>query len=298
MKIALTGSNGLIGRRLQKEFASRGWEVIAISRQDQYEGGERLIAKLYGTDAVIHLSGAPIIHRWTAKYKAEMISSRVKTTENLARAIAAMQYPPKVFISTSAVGIYSDQGIYTESNGVFANDFLGVLCQQWETATQAANQKTRVLIFRLGIVLDKNGGALKKMILPFKFGLGGPIGSVKQMVSWIHIDDLAAAFLFAFEHEISGPFNLSAPEAISNSEFSKALAKALHGSSWLNVPIFALKLLYGEGASVLTGGQIAVPERLLKTGFVFQFPNITNALNDLLNNKVAKEQSENQQDDN
>jgi hypothetical protein len=282
MKIAITGSNGLIGRRLQKEFAIRGWEVIAINRQDQYEGGEKLISRLSGTNVVIHLSGAPIIHRWTKKYNVEMFDSRVKTTANVAQSIASMQDPPGVFISTSAVGIYSEHGVHTEENAVLANDFLGRLCQQWETATQAAQQKTRLAIFRLGIVLDKNGGALKKMMLPFKFRLGGPVGNGKQMVSWVHIDDLVAAVLFTIEHEISGTFNLCAPEAVSNTEFSKALAKTMHRISWLKVPIFALKILYGEGSCVLTSGQNAVPERLLKAGFEFQFPSITDALNDLL----------------
>jgi uncharacterized protein len=285
MKIAISGASGLIGQRLRREFSRRGWEVTIISRQALYSGGEELAAQISGKDAVIHLSGAPILHRWTAGYKDEIVRSRVETTAGISRAINSLSHPPGGFISLSAIGIYSGEGVYTEENAVYSGDFLGELCKNWETEAMQSSGKTRLVIFRLGIVLDARGGALNKMMLPFRLGLGGPIGNGRQILSWVHIDDVVAAFTFALENNVAGTFNLCAPQYLSNNEFSKILAVSLHRYSWLRVPAFALKLLYGEGASVLTTGQAAVPEKILRAGFVFKFPRVEEALHNLLKRK-------------
>jgi uncharacterized protein len=282
VKIAITGLSGLIGSRLKEKFDARGWQVIPVSRDILYSGGETLMDSLQGIDAVIHLSGAPILHRWSESYKKKMLDSRVITTSNLALAITKMANPPKIFISTSAVGIYSDNCKQTATDYKYSNDFLGNLCQQWEEAAKPAAAKSRLIIFRLGIVLDGSGGALKKMALPFRLGLGGPVAGGRQMVSWIHIDDLVSALVFALENQVSGTYNLCTPNPLTNKEFSKFIARALHRSSWLNIPAWVLKILYGQGASVLTSGQEVYPEGLLQSGFRFMFPEMEAALANLL----------------
>lgn len=275
----------MIGSRLKEKFAAKSWQVIPINRNVLYSGGETLMDSLQGTDAVIHLSGVPILHRWSNAYKRKMLDSRVIITTNLALAIDKMATPPKIFISTSAVGIYSDNYKQTETDYKYSNDFLGNLCRQWEEAAKPAAAKSRLVIFRLGIVLDGSGGALKKMALPFRLGLGGHVAGGRQMVSWIHIDDLVSAMVFTLENQVSGIFNLCAPNPLTNKEFSKFIARALHRSSWLNIPAWALKLVYGQGASVLTAGQEVYPERLLQSGFRFMFPEMEAALANLFNDK-------------
>jgi uncharacterized protein len=285
MRIAITGSSGSVGQQLLKEFQGRKWEIIPITRHELYHGGEELAAKINGAIAVINLAGAPILHRWTRDYKKVMVSSRVETAKNLAAAIDSLKEPPAVFISVSAVGIYSSETINTEEKAVLVKDFLGELCQEWESAARIMQPLTRSVIFRLGVVLDNDSGALQRMMLPFRLGLGGPIGSGKQYFSWIHMYDLVRAFVFAIENNISGVFNACAPEYTTGAAFSDALAAAMHRPSLVRIPSFVLRVLYGDGAVVLTSGQAAVPEKLIRSGFVFDYPQLTAALKNLITNK-------------
>jgi uncharacterized protein len=283
MRIALCGANGFIGRKLKAAMLKRGWEVIPLVRADFDKGKGHLARKISGTDVVINLAGSPIISRWSEMYKQELRNSRIITTQRLVDALTASMQIPKLFISTSAIGIYAPEGRHSELVFSPADDFLGKLCQDWEAEAKIAAPFTRTAIFRLGIVLARDGGALPKMALPFKLGLGGKIGNGRQGFSWIHIQDLLAAYFFVIENnQVSGTFNLTTHEPCDNLTFTRIIAHILHRPSFFSVPVFVLKLIYGEGAEAMTGGQIAIPERLMNEGFQYKFPTLEGALKDLL----------------
>jgi uncharacterized protein len=278
MKIAISGASGFVGSALKVKFAEH--EIISIGVKDFAKSDLEFAALIDGCDALINLAGAPIIARWSDEYKEILRSSRIDTTAKIVIAIKNAQNKPKLLISTSAVGIYTNKMTNSEDDNEIANDFLGKLCQEWEAeALKAQEDGVRVAIFRFGIVLGKGGGALAKMLTPFKLGLGGVIGSGKQAFSWIHIDDLMRAFEFVINDEsLNGVYNLTAPEPTTNEGLTGALAHALHRPAFLPVPEFALRLIYSDGAKVLTDGQIAVPKRLLESGFKFSFSNIEYAI--------------------
>ena len=233
------------------------------------------------TDIVINLAGANIINRWSESYKKLLYSSRIDTTSKIVKAINSISNKPKILISTSAVGIYDNISTYDE-NGSFSNDFLSNLCQDWEKeALKAKNETTKVAIFRFGIVLGQEGGALQKMITPFKLGLGGTIGSGKQAFSFVHIDDLLNAYKFVIENSHEGIFNLTAPKPTTNKGLTLALGKTLKRPTILPVPEFVLKLIFSEGARVLTDGQSAIPKKLLDLGFEFKFKTIEETIENL-----------------
>ncbi len=282
MKVLISGSTGLVGKSLTAALIGKGIEVVSAGRVDFAKGMDVLAAKVSQVDVVVNLAGAPIVARWSASYKREILDSRIKTTGMLAKAIAAATPKPRLFISTSAVGIYPDGEMFTEANARYGHDFLAKVCTDWEAEAMKAAPYTKVAIFRLGVVLDAQGGALHKMLFPFRMGLGGPVAGGKQGFSWIHIDDLMNAYLFLIEKTLSGVFNLTAPGVTDNAGFTKALGKAVKRPAILPVPAFALRLVYGEGASALTSGQKVHPERLLKEGFVFKFPDLSGALVDLV----------------
>jgi len=282
MQIVITGANGFIGRNLKVAFQQKGWEVIPLPRADFDLGTGHLAQKISGADVVINLAGAPIVHRWSATYKEELRNSRIITTERLVDAMAVASQVPKLFISTSAIGIYAAEGRHTELVNKLAGDFIGKLCADWETEAEVAASFTRTVIFRLGIVLAKDGGALPKMALPFRLGVGGKIGSGMQGFSWIHLHDLISAYIFMIENsQYSGVFNLTSPESCDNLRFTQTIARILNRPAFFTVPVFALKLIYGEGAIAVSGGQIAIPERLLSTGFQYKFPVLEDALKDI-----------------
>ena len=285
MRIVISGANGFIGRNLTIVMQKRGWEVIPLGRGDFEKGKAHLSQKITGSDVLINLAGVPIVHRWSESYKQELCDSRILTTQRLVEAMAASAEIPKLFISTSAIGIYAEAGRHTELVYVPAGDFIGKLCQDWEAEASVASAFTRTAIFRLGIVLAREGGALPKMMLPFKLGVGGKIGSGKQGFSWIHLQDLIAAYFFVIENDpLSGTYNLTSPEPCNNFIFTKTIARILHRPALFTVPAFVLKLIYGEGAAAVTGGQIALPERLLSAGFQYKFPALEGALKDILDN--------------
>lgn len=278
--IAITGASGFVGTSLTKKFSSLGYRIIPISREI-LNNKQKLENTLNQTDIVINLAGANIINRWSESYKKLLYSSRIDTTSKIVNAINSIQNKPKLLISTSAVGIYDNRAIYDEK-GSFSNDFLSNLCQDWEKeALKAKNGTTKVSIFRFGIVMGKDGGALQKMILPFKLGLGGVIGSGKQAFSFIHIDDLMNAYKFVIENEYEEIFNLTAPNPTTNEGLTKALGKTLKRPTILPVPEFVLKLIFSEGARVLTDGQSAIPKKLLDLGFEFKFKNIEETIENL-----------------
>lgn len=280
--LAITGSSGFVGTSLKKRFESKGFNVIGIKR-DEIKDIEKLTKIIENSDYIINLAGANIINRWSESYKKLLYSSRIDTTMALIEAISKASKKPEVFISTSAVGIYKNETCYDEDNYEYADDFLARLCKDWESlAIKAQEYQVRTAIFRFGIVLG-NGGALQKMITPFKLGLGGTIGDGSQSFSFIHIDDLLDAYKFIFDNkECKGVYNLTAPEPTTNYGLTKALGKALHRATVLPVPQFVLNLIFSEGAKVLTDGQCAKPKRLLESGFEFKYKNINDAINSLV----------------
>lgn len=278
--ISISGASGFVGQNIKKFFEAKGYEVICIKR-DELKDIETLTFIIGKTDFLVNLSGANIIGRWSEEYKKLLYSSRIETTKALVNAINNASHKPELFISTSAVGIYKNGKCYDEDEKELNDDFLADLCKEWEKQALKAHD-IKVAIFRFGIVLG-DGGALKKMLPAFKLGLGGRIGSGKQYFSYIHIQDLLNAYEFLFKHEnLHGIFNLTAPEITTNSEFTKVLGKALKRPTIFPLPEFALKLIFSEGAKVLTDGQCAKPKRLLENGFKFEFKNICDAIEDLV----------------
>jgi uncharacterized protein (TIGR01777 family) len=279
MRIAMSGASGFVGTFLSRRFVENAHEVVAITRQT-IQDESALLATLKGCDAVINLAGASISERWTPSHKEAMISSRLDTTRAIVQAMKAMQTPPKTLISTSAVGIYEAGKEHDETSDEFDTGFLGNLASEWEEEALAVKEAgVRVAIFRFGVVLGKDGGALGQMVPIFKLGLGGVLGDGVQGFSWIHIEDLYRAYAMLLEDASkSGVYNLTAPTPVSNAELTKALGKALGRPTFLPVPSFALKLKFGEGASILLEGSKVYPKRLLDEGFSFFYPDINQAL--------------------
>lgn len=282
MRIAIAGISGFVGSALKRFFEQNGDQVIGLDRHDFDGDIESLVLRLEGCEALINLSGAPIIARWSDSYKQILRDSRLHTTQKLVDAIAKMGTPPSLFISTSAVGIYRNDKVYDESIQKYSDDFLGKLCQEWERVALSAPVK-RIVITRFGIVMGRDGGALAQMLPIFKVGLGGVIGSGEQPFSWIHIDDLTRGFAQIInDTAMRGVYNFVAPQPTTNRGLTEALGRALHRPTLFPVPEFALKLLYGEGSKVLTDGQSILPSRLLDEGFKFTYQTIDEALQNLV----------------
>ena len=245
---------------------------------------DNLINKLNNCDVLINLSGANIMGRWTDSYKKLLYSSRIDTTKALVQAMKKCTKAPSLFISTSAIGIYKNDMPYDETTENLNNDFLANLCKDWEKEALNANAlDIRVAIFRFGVVLGKDGGALSKMLLPFKLGFGGTIGNGEQSFSFIHIDDLVSAYQFLIDNDtLFGIFNLCSEQPTTNRGLTKALGKSLNRPTILPVPQFVLNLLLSEGASILTDGQKVLPTNLIENGFKFQYVTIEDAIESLV----------------
>jgi uncharacterized protein (TIGR01777 family) len=292
MKIAVTGSRGLIGSALVPHLRASGHDVVRIVRERatgtdiSWDPGERTIEadKLEDVDAVVHLAGAGVgDHRWSAAYKQAILSSRVDGTTTLAETLARVQRPPVVMVSASAVGYYGSRGdeVLTERSES-GTGFLADVCRRWEAATAAAaDAGIRVVHLRTGVVLSAAGGALKKQLPPFRLGLGARLGSGKQWFSWITRRDAVAAISHLLDDEgASGPFNLAAPEPVPNVVFTHALGSALRRPALLAVPSIVLRVAVGDEmtSEFLVASQRAMPERLLSSGFVFADPALAAAL--------------------
>lgn len=268
MKVAISGASGFVGSALRQTFD----EVVPLSRKD-FQNND--LDKIKDCDVVINLAGAPIIKRWTPEYKKELYSSRIDTTKALVEAMKDSSV--KHFISTSAVGFYpEDKPCDEQSCSEGGDDFLANLCKDWESEALKCDKLTSIL--RFGIILDKDGGAMKQMYTPFSLGLGGPIGDGSSWFSWIDLKDLLSIFHFLIEKEIAGIFNATAPNPVKNIEFTKEFGKVLHKPAILPVPKFALRLLYSEGATVLTGSKRVYPKNLLEKEFSFKYPDIQSCL--------------------
>ena len=301
MKILITGATGLVGTRLVRALRDRGDTVAVLSRDPlaaQHSLGAEAHAwnpaddpapadALAAADAVVHLAGAPVDQKWTAKGKHDIRASREEGTRHLVAGIEALapEDRPSVLVSASAVGYYGPHGDerVPESTPP-ADDFLGAVCVRWEEeATRAEELGLRVVRLRTGVVLDTDGGALKTMLTPFRLGVGGPVAGGRQYIPWIHADDLVGLYLAALDRDDwTGPYNATAPNPVTNREFSKALGTALHRPAVSPIPAFAIRALYGEMAQLVTQGQRATPDRPLEAGFAFAHPDVQEALESTL----------------
>jgi uncharacterized protein (TIGR01777 family) len=314
LRVTITGATGLIGRTLVARLRAAGAEVTVLSRDPERAlkslGGAEAPAlqafawdplnepappeSLAGRDAVVHMAGENVAQRWSSAAKTAIRESRVRGTANLIeglRAVATETGPtashvtPRVLVSSSAVGYYGPHGhepIDEEARP--GTDFLAEVCVAWEAGARAASELgLRTVQIRTGVVLDREGGALAKMLAPFRLGVGGPVAGGAQYMSWIHRDDLVGMMLAALEQESwSGPVNATAPEPVTNAEFSHELGRVLHRPSLLPVPGFALRALYGDMAEIVTGGARVLPAKALMLGYSFQHPRLAEALSDAL----------------
>lgn len=290
--VAVSGATGLIGRALVARLTSRGHSVRRLRRSDdglqtgdiRWDPARGLLQPqdLAGVTAVIHLAGEPVAHRWTAARKAAIRDSRVQGTALLARVIASLDGPPPVLLSGSAVGYYGDRGDeLLDETSAPGTGFLAGVCQEWEAATRPASAAgARVVHLRTGVVLDPAGGALEKVLPPFRLGAGGPIGTGRQWMSWIGLEDHLRALEHAlFTDRLSGAVNLVSPAPVTNAEFATTLGRVLARPALLPVPAFAVELLFGEMATeTILAGQRAMPRALVAAGFEFAYPTLEQAL--------------------
>jgi uncharacterized protein (TIGR01777 family) len=290
VRIVVSGGSGLIGAALVPALESGGHEVVRLVRREPRGGGEVEwdpaggtidSAGLHGVDAAVNLSGANLDRRWTASNKREIVESRISTTNLLARTLAGLEPHPSVLLCAGGAAIYGDRGdeILTEESEP-GSGFLAELGVDWEAAAAPAREAgIRVVNFRQGIVLSREGGALRRMLLPFRLGLGGRVGSGRQWWSWVSLDDLVSAYVLALEGDLAGPVNLASPNPATSAQFTRALGRALHRPTVFPLPAVAVKAVFGEkGEAVLLDGQRVLPARLLASGFEFARPDLDTAL--------------------
>lgn len=290
MNILITGGRGFIGSALGRKLRDSGYNVV-ITTREQSDSEEEITWNTHDLispemmsrfSAIVNLIGEPVAPaRWTEDKKERILSSRFKSTRALVNSMRNIDPKPKVFISASAIGYYGPHGDeYVTEDTPPASDFLADVCIQWEEeAKKAEEMGIRVVLIRIGGVLESDGGALPAMAIPFKFFVGGSIGKGKQWFSWIHRDDVVGMIHYALENEtVSGPINATAPNPVTNREFSTALGRVLHRPSCFAVPGFLVKLTLGELGSVLLSGQRVIPEKALKTGYRFKFSDVNDAL--------------------
>ena len=302
MKILISGSHGLVGSALVQSLTTAGQEVVRLVRHSRTVGAPQIewhpdkgiIAKehLEGIDAVVHLAGENIAAgRWTSEKKRAIRESRVNGTTLLSETLATLRNPPAVFVSASAIGYYGNRGDeLLKEDSAPGNDFLAHVCTDWEKATTPAAEKgIRTVLARFGIILAENGGALEKMLTPFRMGIGGRIGSGKQWMSWIALDDVVGAIRFMIHDRfVNGPVNFVAPNPVTNAEFTKTLGNVLSRPTFLPVPAFGARLAFGEMAdSLLLASQRVVPAVLQSRDFAFNWPRLELTLKHLLHKEYS-----------
>lgn len=301
MKVAVTGATGLVGSALCESLNRDGHQLVLLARRPEQAEQEYPKAQvisweatsgppsadlLEGLDAVVNLVGEPIAAgRWTEARKQAIRESRTMGTAYLVEALSRCQNRARVLVNSSAVGFYGDHGDeILEENSAPGAGFLASICREWEGQAERASQAgIRVVLLRGGLVLSTKGGALPRILFPFKAFMGGPVGSGKQWMSWVHVDDEVGVIRYAIdEDKIRGPVNCTAPNPVTNREFSQELGRVLRRPSFMPVPAFALRILFGEMADTLLEGQRVLPRKLEAAGYRFRFPELRGALGDLI----------------
>ncbi len=283
MKIAISGSNGYIARNLIPQLEAASHTIIRITRSE-LSNIDRLTKILSDTSVVINLAGAPILKRWTRRNKNEILHSRSDSTQNIVHAINQLSdgHRPDLFISASAIGIYTPNKVHTEKSTSFSNDFISEVVKNWENASENLNSDVRKIIFRIGLILGKDSKTIQNLVPVMKLGLGGKIGTGNQPFPFIHINDVVKAFCWSIDNQYAqGIYNLVAPENIDNKTFTKKIAQSLKRPSIFSVPAFILKTVLGEASTLLLNSPQIFPERLLKEGFKFSFPDIYSTIEEI-----------------
>lgn len=278
MKIVIAGGTGFVGKALSNYLKERGYDIFSLSRQDFWNIQAE---NLEGTDVVINLVGESILGRWNKQKMEEIRSSRLESTQFICEKIQSLQKPPSLFLNASAIGFYGDRGeeILTEESGP-GQGFLSEVCKHWEAIPGKLSQTgIRVALLRFGLILGSEGGALKLIQKPFQMGMGGILGSGKQMMSWIALEDVVRGIEWVINHsELSGPINFVSPEPVSNADFTRQLAEVLNKPAPLPIPKFALSLIFGSGSEVFLASTHVLPEKLLKSGFIFENTSLKEVL--------------------
>jgi uncharacterized protein len=301
MRVTITGATGLVGSRLVSRWREQGVEITVLSRDPQRAEAKLGVSAMGwdlarepapsqaigGRDAIVHLAGENVAQRWSAPAKRAIRDSRVDGTRHLLDGVRALPPAerPGVLVCSSAIGYYGPRGEEPlDEDSAPGRDFLAQTCVEWEAESQRATElQMRVVQVRTGVVLDRDGGALAQMLRPFRLGVGGPVAGGRQYMSWIHPEDLVGLIVTATESEdFSGPLNATAPEPVSNREFSHALGRALHRPALAPIPGLALRLRYGEMAEIVTSGARVLPAKALVLGYRFAHPHLTEALEDAL----------------
>jgi uncharacterized protein (TIGR01777 family) len=276
--VGLTGASGFVGRSVAASLSRAGNEIRAVSTR-----GPIAPADFAGCNVVVNLAGEPVAQRWTAQARERIRSSRVDGTRRVVEALVQLESRPAVLINASAIGIYGPRGdeILTESSAP-ASDFLGQVASEWEREAMAAEKfGMRVATLRFGIILGR-GGALEKMLLPFKLGIGGKLGDGSQWMSWVHVDDVVGLIEFALANPVRGAVNVTSPNPVRNVEFTGELARALHRPAIFPVPKFALRALFGAMAETILASQRVIPETAMRAGFEFKFRELRGAMENIL----------------
>ncbi|MFF2091174.1 TIGR01777 family oxidoreductase [Paenibacillus sp. NPDC058174] len=297
MRVAIAGGTGFVGTALVKALLERQDEVWIISRTAKSPGAQAAKglyyitwtelaeqpSKLEGVQAIINLAGESINQRWTAVAKQRVLESRLHATARIARIVQELRQKPEVVINASGISAYGSSlsETFDESSPMNTTDFLSGVVRQWEKAANAIEVE-RLVKLRVGVVLNSKGGAFPLMALPYKLYGGGPIGSGKQWLSWIHLEDMIRLILFCLDNrEVQGPVNGSAPAPVTNEDFGRALGKAFHRPHWFPIPAFLMKTVLGEMSSLLLDGQRALPRKALELGFQFRYPDVDSAMKEL-----------------
>ena len=283
LKIAICGKSGLVGSKIEEFFNPKHNEIVGLKiREDTTI--ESIAQTIENSDIVINLSGTTILARWSEEYKEKLYSSRIDTTKKLVDVMRECSSRPKLFLSASAVGIYDSVHSHNDDSNNYAHDFLAHVCMDWETqAKKAQDLGIRSVQMRFGVIYAKKGGAMDKILPPFKMGVGGKLGSGEQIVSWIHIDDLIRAVEFIVKNpDIEGSVNFTSPYPISNLEQTEILGKILKRPTFFQVPSFMIKLIFGEGSTVMLDSKEVYPTKLLEHGFVFNYERFEDALKSIV----------------
>jgi uncharacterized protein (TIGR01777 family) len=283
VRIAICGANGFIGTKVSRVLVKSGHEVVRVGRE-HFEHSENLANSLEGCDAVINLCGAPITKKWDEAYKHELYVSRIETTKKLLKEIATLDIKPKLFISISSVAIYKEDLVHDENSNKYGTSYLALLAKEWENEAQKAKQfGLRSVIFRMGVVLGKDGGLAEDLRLTFKIGLGAIPGNGKQPFSWVHVDDVTNALKKALEDEkMNGIYNLVSPESVNMKTFMSTFGKAMGRPAWLYVPEKVVRIRYGEGAESFLRGSFVLPNKLEEEGYTFKYDNLEKALKSIV----------------